>query len=121
VNAVDLHHHDVEPGQIRAIHSFMCAAGNATKSAKPSTSTRRPPPAPERRPREAAPYGGSGERLGHRGAAPAGESERIGEARQCHRRQEELGGAEAKYGADELGGPAGLQGGLQRPRRRRAA
>jgi hypothetical protein len=33
------------------------------------------------------------------GTAPAGEPERIGEARQCRRRQEELGGAEAKYGA----------------------
>jgi hypothetical protein len=33
------------------------------------------------------------------GAAPAGESERIGEACQCGRRQDELGGAEAEYGA----------------------
>jgi hypothetical protein len=31
VDAVDLHHHDVEPGQIGAHHSFMRAADNATK------------------------------------------------------------------------------------------
>jgi len=31
VDAVDLHHHDVEAGQIRTIHSLMRAADNATK------------------------------------------------------------------------------------------
>src|SRR5260370_14753806 len=73
VDAVDLHHHYIEAGQIPT-HPFLHARSRQTprSAAKLPTSLLRPPLAREHRPREAAPPAGisASIRASHSGSSP---------------------------------------------------